>query len=1361
MATAIKDIQLEDSTAAPLDRTITSDSSSIDSTPPTNNNNNNNISIHPSSPLQNPTQPAEAPFLPSSLFTASATPNRLLFTKQTNTSSHRRNQSHGHILSFPKFSMPPNLVITNPTPDNQFNPFSSGARSVPSTPGVTPLYPLQSNGAMGQSTTTTGFPIYSTTTAAAAITVPTGGTPSSGGENYTLADRTSSVTQTIGHTPPPLIGSTTVIHNNHLYLFGGRPPGKTPTNDLYILNLDTNEWTLVNQEQQQQQACQHASDSDEEIEQSNSTDQSEDDTHSLGGCVPPKVKKSKGPSDVGFSPLCTIPQPRYYHSATLVVAPPILDSNGSIKRWGSEDEAHLVIFGGRGLSQKGSGEICLNDTHILDLRSLQWIPSNLDPNHDNVEVTNDQKIVSDEVIKHERPEKESLDLNSTGIPTQASEGSVPSVKNHQHNPFRFHTPEPRSAHVTSITGDHLLIIGGLNIKNEYIHSVSVLDLKRNVWMDGGDFRGNASQYRASSSSIVEKPMARRRRRYLESLAAETLQHQQRPLSIHGALSSLSRHSPTLSDATTACHKDMSPLSPKSQSTVLSSLLNPRKNSWHRGEGLPFEIPKSPPNIHHQLGNETSSLSSMIEPDDYVWVDDGKPQDSGFIGLGMDMNTQEAQDAAASVWPPSIAANTKSPHMSAQTNVPSTKIALGSVFDKTRSRSSSVQSSTPSKAKGASPVTHAVSKTFFSKSNGGLFELDGLATTIARDNKSNLPKGSESPSHGSISSDKQTQLRRCSSNGASSVSSCRSSGAVDDNMVRRRFRRDLDVDDKADKRRSLDSVLDSVNILESSFAEGRVGLSDNLKPQCIPTPYSQPLYVYSNRTATDNKLKREFIKVQPAKGLYRPGASKVSFETKPEWTALDLGPDVNAGARNQSPPKLYFPSTHIVDNNFILSGNTVYEEEIPVPGEQDSPNGASTVFATNTAVSKRRRRSFSVWVHQFHNHQWSQLELSKSLYAGVWNHSVLDRERNFLYILGQRKSGPNQPNLDADSGTELALSVTSFTHMIKVDLEGLEISPDVDESCVGASGVRLGLEMLKDGVGADVVLVSSVDGGRVRANSGIIGQRWGYFQLLMEEDSRVKSMEMEYLKSKQVRTQDEESSVETDSTRTSLDTDATFPKLASKKQCLSDTPPEIMVRESTPILVAFLQYLYTNELVTPHQLKIKTLQGLLLVSHFYDLTRLQQLVRRAIHQQLNAKNAPAVCEVAVLTLEFGLQTRALRALLQSARMTQMRQLGEAAEKRRRFEFAMCRLEEIEEDRKRKESMKANQILLQQAGQQTNLMSGITSGNNSSDSLNNGITKNTTQAGVSASSSTPVGTGLSAFGRFFRHREESVESVGPLV
>ncbi|KAF9346632.1 hypothetical protein BGX26_001846 [Mortierella sp. AD094] len=1261
---------------------------------------------------QSLSQPIDASF--------SATPKRLLAAN--NTSSHRRNQSHGHI-NFPKFSMPPNLVINSPFHDTHFNPLNPTARcsSVPTTPGA-----AQNHNTSSGSHTTAGAEK----------------------ETYTLSDRTSTLVETTGQVPPPLIGSASVIHNNHLYLFGGRPSGGDPTNDLYILNLDTLVWTLVDQEQQQRICQQQTSDWNKGYE--------EDD-----GRLSPSVDAL------------------------------------------SRRESRVHPFSMR----ISLAEETFTQSSKTDLRALQWIPSGLNPRDTVVSAGSNQSASVGMDSKGEDSGRESTEPTCTNteggnpstpasFPAQLSQVPIASAK--QHNPYLFHTPEPRFAHVASITGDHMVIIGGQGFDNDYIHEISVLDLKRHIWMDGGKLPGSASQSRSSLASVDEKPMVRRRRRYLECLAAETLQHRPRPSSIISTISSSLPFSPNLTDVVTPS-KEISPLSPASPGDMLSPLLNPRKNSWHRGEGHPFEISGSLPSIRQRFMSDTG-LSSTIELDDYVWVTGGKQQDPSestttqeLVGLGTDPDVHSVQDIATNVTQPSIASNSKSPHMAAPSAMPSNRSIMSSGSEKSRSRSQSSALSTPSTKPHPRAITiqHAVPKAFFSKSNGGLFELDSLATTIAREKKNSSSKGDDKSSKGSFSHDKPLQLRRSSSIGANSTSSRRSSGAVDDNMATRRLRREFESEDKAEKRRSLDSVLDSVSIFESSFAEGKFGTTESPRSQYIPTPYSQPLYMYSNYII-DDKLKRDFVKVQTAKGPYRPGTGRVSYEIRPEWTALDLGPGVLGGFEGQCPPKMYFPAAHIVDNCFVLSGTLVDDErEREIAESSSSLQSSKPLYAfmnngpqnqldiREPAASTSRRRSFSVWMHHFHSHQWTQLELSKSLRSGTWNQSVLDREGNLLYILGQRKDNPNyetpetQPRLSVGFETELdsPLAAVSFTHMIRVDLEGLEICPDIDESCVGPNGVRLGLDMLRDGVGADVVLVSSVDGGRVRVNSGIVGQRWGYFQALMEERDRIRDLEAEARKSMNTQSHIGGASGESESVKTSQDQrehahgGQNNPNSQSKKWYLDDKPTEVMVRETTPILVGFLQYIYTNELVTPHQLKLKTLQGLLLVSHFYDLTRLQQLVRRAIYQQLNASNAAAICEVAVLTHEFGLQTRALRTLLQSARMAQMRRQGEAAEAKRRLDFAMSRLEEIEEDRKRKASMQANQILLQQGGSTSAGVTGSIYTNNSSDNITGGpISTATLRQGSIAfvnTGSATSGSGLGAIGRFFRHREESVESVGPFV
>ncbi|KAF9953380.1 hypothetical protein BGZ70_000268, partial [Mortierella alpina] len=151
---------------------------------------------------------------PSKPASNAATPRRIL----TPAASHRRNQSQDHV-TFSKLPASPSALATSFSnkPDLRTSPLSPMARS-----SSMPVAGLAGHGP--SAATMSSIP----TTAASAER-----------ETYTLSDRTSTVVQTTGQIPPPLIGSTSIIHRNRLYLFGGRPVGGNPTNDLYVLSLDS------------------------------------------------------------------------------------------------------------------------------------------------------------------------------------------------------------------------------------------------------------------------------------------------------------------------------------------------------------------------------------------------------------------------------------------------------------------------------------------------------------------------------------------------------------------------------------------------------------------------------------------------------------------------------------------------------------------------------------------------------------------------------------------------------------------------------------------------------------------------------------------------------------------------------------------------------------------------------------------------------------------------------------------------------------------------------------------------------------------------------------------------------------------
>ncbi|KAG0259530.1 hypothetical protein BG011_002578 [Mortierella polycephala] len=1211
-------------------------------------------------------------------------------------------------------------------------------------------------------------------------------------ETYTLSDRTSTLIQTRGHIPPHLIGSTSVIHNNRMYLFGGKAVGKDPTNDLYVLDLDTLVWVYIDQRQHQRHSSEDVFQTQEEDD-----DQSVPTSTAAAPLQPGYrqhplsmyVQRSSDTPIIGHNTAGTadsIPQARYYHSAVLVTAPPLLDSNGALVGWGDEDAAHMVVFGGRGAGGMEGFETCLNDTHILDLNTLCWIPTGLNVPHDQV---TGQTSFPDSQTQHRpsiatvgtpgiRPSPTSSSNNSfSSNQSTLSEQTNPYLKaplttHPKHGPVHHYTPRPRYAHVASLSGDHIVIFGGRDQNKEHIKEISVLDLRRYVWMIGGDYNEEYSQCLSSVASTEERPMARRRRRYLECLTAEKLPEGASLLST----SSVNLSTPPSGLLSQTSSKASSPLSSSASSTLLP-LLNPRENSWHRGEGHPFELVSSQPDPRQRFKSESSQATSL-EQDDKIWGQEVKLQENlnlvkthGLVGLGMDPEISKAmaqsagvhmttEEAFARARQPSTGTTKTASLAQATTSSSASTFSSGSERSKIRSHSpltSPLQSpslsrtqTSRSSSQSSTPVTHAIPAKFFSKTNGSIFDLDDLATTIAREKKGPKSQSSKfkdgSSSRSQSNRDRDGQSERSSSARVSMESSRRGSGTMDDTTLGG-SQKDTESFHKSDKRRSLDSAMDIASLSLSRIDGSEHGYS---KSPRAPAAVSQPLYMFSGHPESHHKPRFIFLKAQESSDSSDFTADKASFNIKHEWTALDVGSGMSGGAENLFPPRMLFPVGHIVDHYFLLSGVSLVDHPTsatPLEAGQvphDSTGAAST-------LSHCKRNSYSVWMHHLHNHHWTQLELSKNLSVGDWSQSVLDRQGNFLYIVGQTNSSNRQDADEVLAPEDLVeqdspQQATAFTHMIKVDLEGFGICPAVDEASIGSAGVKLGLQMLKDGIGADVVLVSSVDGGRVRVNSGIVGQRWGYFQTLMEERQRIRTMEVEERQSKKNTALHEDGASVSEDHRDEAESSQYFmgsnstmsaKSLASKQWYLRDHPAEIAVPETTPVLVGFLQYIYTNELAATHQRKLKTLYGLLLLAHFYDLTRLQQLVRRELYQQLNASNAPAICEQ-----------------------------GEEAEAKRRLEFAMSRLEEIEEERKRKSSIMANQTLLQQAQQQHGMLSPgsrggpvISNSNAASYSHYSGHTHRTgsTSSNPTSSNSTP---GLSTIGRFFRHREEPVESVGPV-
>ncbi|TKY85241.1 hypothetical protein EX895_006321 [Sporisorium graminicola] len=157
--------------------------------------------------------------------------------------------------------------------------------------------------------------------------------------------------------------------------------------------------------------------------------------------TPSSRPKLGSPEAAATAPSSEQPQPRYFHSADL---------------WHDK----IIIFGGMGYSQGAQDpstgapaeELCVLDELLaFDLTTQQW--------------------------------DYSFDVASRNIASSSSQPEAP-------------RPAPRYAHLSSLSGDMLSIIGGQNLANQYVESINLFSLSQNRWIGAQRFRKQCGSYRS-------------------------------------------------------------------------------------------------------------------------------------------------------------------------------------------------------------------------------------------------------------------------------------------------------------------------------------------------------------------------------------------------------------------------------------------------------------------------------------------------------------------------------------------------------------------------------------------------------------------------------------------------------------------------------------------------------------------------------------------------------------------------------------------------------------------------------------------------------------------------------------------------
>ncbi|KAI9319652.1 hypothetical protein BX666DRAFT_1815525, partial [Dichotomocladium elegans] len=174
---------------------------------------------------------------------------------------------------------------------------------------------------------------------------------------------------------------------------------------------------------------------------------------------------------------------------------------------------------------------------------------------------------------------------------------------------------------------------------------------------------------------------------------------------------------------------------------------------------------------------------------------------------------------------------------------------------------------------------------------------------------------------------------------------------------------------------------------------------------------------------------------------------------------------------------------------------------------------------------------------------------------------------------------------------------NFDHVAKVDMEAFGIYLHPSSTCAPIAQ-ELGLSMLNEPT--------------------ILAQRWNYFAKLLEESGTSSSSAIRFDEQQQ--------------------------------------PPHrtLMFPESYAVTLAFLQYIYTDHLMTAQQHQPHILSRLLILADMYAMPRLIQLATHALHQILTISTASMVYETAALTCRTALQIRALRVMINAKKMLQQQQ-----------------------------------------------------------------------------------------------------------
>lgn len=245
------------------------------------------------------------------------------------------------------------------------------------------------------------------------------------------------------------------------------------------------------------------------------------------------------------------------------------------------------------------------------------------------------------------------------------------------------------------------------------------------------------------------------------------------------------------------------------------------------------------------------------------------------------------------------------------------------------------------------------------------------------------------------------------------------------------------------------------------------------------------------------------------------------------------------------------------------------------------------------------KAFHIWALNLANLVWSRIDAGSMFAQGSWNKSILYEERQQLVVFGDRSR---------DLLHDYNNRQVNYNQVAIVELEAFGIYTFPQEVSAPMAQ-ELGLSLLDEPSMADMEIITE-DKVSIPVNSSIIRLRWPYFATLLKKKDQ-----------------------------------KTFKRL--------------VFPETHRVTLAFLQFLYTDHLITAQQHHPQVLSRLLLLSDMYCLPRLGDLVTHALHQVLTISTSSLVYEISALTGRIALQVRALRVMINTKKIIQQQQQQQAS------------------------------------------------------------------------------------------------------